>query len=201
MATRDWIERYGERFLQFLPVLLPLLLLPLALEWEWRLAYPDWFRRCHDDILFADIAYIFAVRLLVLDAMLFFVGRARHALRTALMRIVALYLEITAVTITYFTLLYNLFGVFGLFHFSVDIAPTKLAAIESHGFLTALYISAETFTTLGLGDWVPQTLNAMFTLSVEAILGMIQSGVFLAIIIYAHQSRIREPVPASHDRS
>ncbi|WP_158603334.1 hypothetical protein [Acidithiobacillus sulfuriphilus] len=45
------MERYGERFLQFLPVLLPFLLLPLILEWEWRLAHPGWFRRFPDDIL------------------------------------------------------------------------------------------------------------------------------------------------------
>ncbi len=199
MAIKNGIERYGKHFLQFLPVLLPLLLLPLLLEWEWRLAHPEWFHRNYENILFADIAYIFAVRLLVLDVMLFYVGRARHALHAALLRIVALYLEITAVTITYFALLYYLFGVFSLFHFSVTIAPVKLAAIEAHSFLTALYISAETFTTLGLGDWVPQTLNAMFALSVEALLGMIQSGVFLAIIIYAHQSQIRKSASAVRD--
>lgn len=183
------VRRYGERFLGFLPLLLPLLLLPPILEWLWRLKQPQAFASAHEFILFADIMYIFLTRLLVLDVMLFFVGRARHALHAALLRIVALYLEITAVTVTYFALVYQLFGVFHLFQFSVHIMPQKFAAIEAHPFLTALYISVETFTTLGLGDWVPQTLNAMFALSVEALLGMIQSGVFLAIIIYAHQSQ------------
>jgi len=71
----------------------------------------------------------------------------------------------------------------------MHLAPLKLATIEAHSFLTAMYISVETFTTLGLGDWVSHTLDTMFALSVEALLGMIQSGVFLAIIIYAHQSQ------------
>lgn len=193
MSAEAWIQRLGERFWRFLPLMIPLLLLPLLLEWEWSRLAPDVFNSLREEIISADIAYIFAVRLLILDVMLFFVGRARHALHTALLHIVVLYLEITAITISYFAVLFDLFGTFRLFHFSAVIDPGKLATIQAHAFLTALYISAETFTTLGLGDWVPQSLNAMFALSVEALLGMIQSGVFLAIIIYAHQNKARAP--------
>jgi hypothetical protein len=55
----------------------------------------------------------------------------------------------------------------------------------------AMYISVELFTTLGLGDWVPQTLNAMLAAGIEAILGFIQGGVFFAVLIYAHQNTPR----------
>jgi hypothetical protein len=55
----------------------------------------------------------------------------------------------------------------------------------------AMYISVELFTTLGLGDWVPQTLNAMLASGIEAILGFIQGGVFFAVLIYAHQDTPR----------
>jgi hypothetical protein len=48
-----------------------------------------------------------------------------------------------------------------------------------------------TFTTLGSGDWLPQTLNAMIAVTSEAILGVIQGGVFVAIIIYGHQNRVK----------
>ncbi len=58
-----------------------------------------------------------------------------------------------------------------------------------HGFLAALYISTVTFTTLGLGDRVPQTLNAMMAVSAEVILGVVQAGVFMAIVIYALQNK------------
>jgi len=51
----------------------------------------------------------------------------------------------------------------------------------------ALYISMELFTTLGLGDWIPQTLNAMLAAGIESLLGLVQGGVFFAVLIYAHQ--------------
>lgn len=164
MLAKAWIQRLGERFWRFLPLMIPFLLLPLFLEWEWSRLAPEVFNRLREAFITADIAYIFAVRLLILDVMLFFVGQARQGLHTALLHIVGLYLEITAITIAYFAVLFDLFGTLRLFHFSVAIDPGKLATIQSHTFLTALYISAETFTTLGLGDWVPQSLNAMFAL-------------------------------------
>ncbi|SFV54960.1 hypothetical protein MNB_SV-14-97 [hydrothermal vent metagenome] len=52
-----------------------------------------------------------------------------------------------------------------------------------------MYISTVTFTTLGSGDWIPQTLPAMVAVISEVILGVVQGGVFVAIVIYAHQNK------------
>jgi len=52
-----------------------------------------------------------------------------------------------------------------------------------------MYISVQNFTTLGLGDWLPRDIISMISVSIEAILGFIQAGVFVAIVITAHQSR------------
>jgi hypothetical protein len=54
-----------------------------------------------------------------------------------------------------------------------------------------MYISTVTFTTLGSGDWIPQTLPAMIAVISEVILGVVQGGVFVAIVIYAHQNKGR----------
>ncbi len=40
---------------------------------------------------------------------------------------------------------------------------------------------------LGLGDWIPQTLNAMLAAGIESLLGFVQGGIFFAVLIYAHQ--------------
>jgi len=48
-------------------------------------------------------------------------------------------------------------------------------------------------------NWVPQTLNAMLGVSVEAILGVVQSGVFMAIVIYAHQHKLTRMAQAERD--
>ena len=106
-----------------------------------------------------------------------------------LIRIVGLYLEITLVTILYFSLLFYIFGVFELFKYNADIGVMQLAIIKKHEFLSAFYISTVSFTTLGLGDWVPQSLNAMMAISAEVILGVVQAAVFMAIIIYAQQNK------------
>jgi hypothetical protein len=185
--------------LNWMPLLLPLLLAPLFGEWAWRDHSPLFFAENREAFLFADIVYIVLVRLMLLDVMLFLFSRSPHPIHATLIRIVGLYLEITVVTITYFALLFYLFDVFQLFHFNASVGAEKLAAIREHGFLTALYISTIIFTTLGLGDWVPQTLNAMLGVSVEAILGVVQSGVFMAIVIYAHQHKLTRMAQAERD--
>ncbi len=63
------------------------------------------------------------------------------------------------------------------------------AMIQEHSFITSMYISTVTFTTLGSGDWIPQTLPAMMAVISEVILGVVQGGVFVAIVIYAHQNK------------
>jgi hypothetical protein len=105
------------------------------------------------------------------------------------MRIVGLYLEITLITISFFALMFYLFDLFELFNYNGDISPLLLAQIKQHQLITAFYISTTTFSTLGIGDWIPQTLNAMVAVSIEVILGIVQAGVFMAIIIYALQNK------------
>jgi hypothetical protein len=90
------------------------------------------------------------------------INSCRHrSVHLDLLHIVLLYLEVSAVTLLYFALLFNLFGVFTLFRYSGTLPPLEMATMEAHQLAVALYISVELFTSLGLGDWVPQTLNAM----------------------------------------
>ncbi len=175
--------------LTYTPLLLPLILLPLLGELVWRNYDPAFFTQKKEVFLGVNIIYIVIVRLALLDVMLFLFSRSRHSLHINLIRIVALYLEITVITILYFALLFYIFDISTLFHYSVNLAPARMEVFREHDFLTAFYISAVSFTTLGTGDWVPQTLNAMMAVSVEVILGVVQGGVFMAIMIYAHQNK------------
>jgi len=187
-------KRIYKSSLKYAPLVLPLLLLPLFAEWIWKVSMPEAFEMNRELIFIVDIIYILIVRILLLDTMLFIFTRSRHVLHVTLIRIVGLYLEITVITILYFALLFYLLDVFQLFHYNAAIAAAALADIQQHDFLVAVYISTVTFTTLGLGDWVPQTLNAMMAVSVEVILGVVQAGVFMAIVIYALQNReVAEP--------
>ena len=175
--------------LTYTPLLLPLILLPLIGEGMWKHYYPAFFIDKKEIFLTINIIYIVITRLALLDTMLFLFSRSKRALHITLIRIVGLYLEITLITISYFAIMFYIFDVFHLFHYSADIATAQLATIKQHELLVAFYISSELFTTLGMGDWVPQSLNAMMAVSSEVILGVIQAGVFMAIIIYAHQNK------------
>ena len=169
---------------------MPLILLPLLGEWVLQSLYPIWFEQKNELFLVFNIVYIVIIRLVLLDAMLFLFTHTSHfQLHVTLIRIVGLYLEITLITILYFALMFYIFDVFDLFHYNANIGAEQLANIKRHDFLSALYISTVSFTTLGLGDWVPQSLNAMMSVSTEVILGVVQAAVFMAIIIYAHQNK------------
>jgi hypothetical protein len=74
-----------------------------------------------------------------------------------LLHIVFVYLEVTAVTLLFFALLYQQFGIFDLFRYNGTDAVRHMLAMRPHSFRVALYISMELFTTLGLGDWIPRT--------------------------------------------
>jgi hypothetical protein len=175
--------------LKYLPFLLPLLLLPLLIEWI-VITVDNFAFQALSDILFGfDLFYIFAVRFMILDLILFFVSRNDRTSRFALLEVVFLYLEVTFITIVYFGFLYNLFGLFNLFRFAGNLVPAELQQIETHPLILGMYISVQNFTTLGLGDWLPQTLGAMVAVSLEAILGFVQAGVFVAIVVTAHQAR------------
>jgi len=171
-------------------VFLPFILIPIICEMIWKNLFPSMFFEYQEVILFADILYIVLIRFILLDTMLYLFSHTPHPAHATLIRIVMLYLEITVVTISYFALLFYTFDIFSLFHLSASLPIANLTTIKEHGFITAFYISTVTFTTLGSGDWVPQTINAMLAVNAEAILGVVQGGVFVAILIYAHQNKI-----------
>lgn len=176
--------------LSYAPLLLPLILLPLAGEWIWKSSFPLYFEQNKEIFLLFNLIYIVLIRLVLLDTMLFlFTRSSRCALHVTLIRLVGLYLEITLITILYFALLFYIFGVFELFQYNANIGVIQLASIKQYEFLSAVYISTVSFTTLGLGDWVPQSINAMMAVSAEVILGVVQAAVFMAIIIYAQQNK------------
>ncbi|MGC9271850.1 hypothetical protein, partial [Acidiphilium sp.] len=186
------MKKYGlilHNTVRYLPFLLPLLWLPLLVEYLLDIMEPHIIVSYDTTIFGFDLIYIFAVRFFVLDLILYFVTRNDRTARFALLEIVFLYIEITLITVTYFGFLYNLFGVFHLFRYTGP-NHTLVHSIIKHTLLLSMYISIQNFTTLGLGDWLPKELSSMISVSIEAILGFIQAGVFVAIVITAHQSRL-----------
>ena len=186
-GQRILIKDTRSRLIPVLPFIIPRRLLPGGAGWGGRVAAPLSFVRHREVLMFASLVYFVIVRFALLDMMLFYVSRHRSSIHLDLLHIVFLYLEITAVTLLFFALLYELFGVFQLFRFTGPDAIAHALAMQRHGLRVAIYISVELFTTLGLGDWAPFTLNAMLASGIEAILGFVQGGVFFAVLIYAHQ--------------
>jgi len=172
-------------------LVLPFVLLPLLLESWFHQKETVFFMQYKDEILFANIFYIVLIRFALLDTAIYIFSRSKHAVHIALMQLVFLYLEITVITIIYYAIVFHIFDVFTLFHLSAQLTPDNLKEIHNHSFVTSMYISAVTFTTLGSGDWIPQTLSAMIAVISEVILGVIQGGVFVAIVVYAHQNKDR----------
>lgn len=170
-------------------LVIPLILLPLLFEWYLHTKELTFFTTYHDEILIANIFYIVIARFALLDSAIYIFSRSKHHFHVALMQVVLLYFEVTIVTILYYAVVFNTFDVFTLFHLNSEFSPQNLQTIHSHSFITSMYISTVTFTTLGSGDWIPQTLNAMMAVVSEVILGVIQGSVFVAIIIYAHQNK------------
>ena len=168
---------------------LPVVFLPILLEWGFTLYNPAFFHEFKDVFLIANILYIVLARFALLDSALYIFSHTNHPTNATLIHIVLLYLEITLLTILYYATVYNMFNVFSLFHLNSNFAPENLKIIHDHSFVTSFYISTVTFTTLGSGDWIPQTITAMIAVSSEVILGVIQGGVFVAIIIYGHQNK------------
>ena len=167
---------------------LPLILIPLLIEWYFHIKELNFFLKYQEEFLIADIAYIVLARFILLDSALYIFSRSPHPPNATLMRIVMLYLEITVITIFYYAIVFYIFDVFHMFHLNTQLPTQSLIEIQNNPFLTSLYISAVTFTTLGLGDWTPQTLYAMVAVTSEVILGVVQGGVFVAIVIYGHQN-------------
>jgi len=170
-------------------LVLPLILLPLVVELWMHISEMNIIETHQKLFLGLDIVYIILVRFAVLDTALYLFSHSTHPTNRTIIHIVLLYLEITLITILYYAIVFYIFDVFSLFHLNSDFSPENLAMVKAHDFITAFYISTVTFTTLGSGDWIPQTIHAMLAVSSEVILGIIQGGVFVAILIYAHQSR------------
>lgn len=196
MAMSRSLQHVGKRIqavlrlIPSLPFIIPLVVLvPLGIGWTWQSIAPVTFIEHRENILFSYLVYIVIVRFALLDLMLFYVSRNRRSLHLDLLQIVFLYLEVTAVTLYYFASIYQMFGVFELFTFTGPNAVQHMGAMAGHDMRVALFVSVELFTTLGLGDWVPQTLNAMLASAIEALLGFVQGGVFFAVLIYAHQNK------------
>ncbi|RUM73119.1 MAG: metal transporter [Sulfurovum sp.] len=191
------ITRFLQREKRFIKsekiafLVLPLVLLPLLLELFLQSRYSVWFETYRDEILIGNIVYIVLARFAVLDAAVYIFSRSKSHTHLALIQIVLLYLEITVITIIFYASLFNMFDVFSLFHLNSQFSPENLRMIQEHSFVTSMYISTVTFTTLGSGDWIPQTLPAMMAVISEVILGVVQGGVFVAIVIYAHQNKGR----------
>ena len=170
-------------------LILPLLLMPILVELVFHFYQVQFFVEYKEAFLFGDILYIVLARFILLDTALYIFTHTNHPTNATLMHVVLLYLEITIITIMYYAVVYYMFGVHTLFHLNSDFAPENYKIISEHSFVTAFYISTVTFSTLGSGDWIPQTLNAMMAVSSEVILGIVQGGIFISIIIYGHQNR------------
>jgi len=170
-------------------LILPLLLTPILVELFFHYYKVDFFLKHKEAFLFGDILYIVLARFILLDTALYIFTHTKHPTNATLVHVVLLYLEITIITILYYAVVYYIFGVHQLFHLNSDFSPENLKIISEHNFITAFYISTVTFSTLGSGDWIPQTINAMLAVSSEVILGIVQGGIFISIIIYGHQNR------------
>ncbi len=170
-------------------LILPLILLPILFELFLNHINPSLFKTYHDGVLIANIIYIVIARFAILDTGIYIFSRSTFHIHLALMQIVLLYLEITVITIIYYAILFDILDVFSLFHLSAQLSPQNLQSIHDHSLITSIYISTVTFTTLGSGDWIPQTLPAMIAVVSEVVLGVVQGGVFVAILIYAHQNK------------
>ncbi len=190
MLTR-FVERKNRRIknenIAFL--ILPLVLLPLLPQVWFLFNDKEWFWAHRDVIMFLDILYIVLARLLLLDTAIYIFSHSKRHFHIALLHVVFLYLEVTVITIFFYAAVYWFFDPFHLFHLNSQFPPENLAVIRSHDFILSMYISAVTFTTLGSGDWIPQTLPAMVAVISEVILGVVQGGVFVAILLYAHQNK------------
>lgn len=168
------------------------MLLPLLIGWGWQTFAPVSFERRHEDLLFAYLLYIVLVRFALLDMMLFYVARSRRSMRLGLLHLVFLYLEVTTFTLLFFGLLYQQFGVLHLFAYNGPNDLEHMLNLQDHTFRVSMYISVGMLAKMGHSGWVPQTLNAMLASSIEALLGFVQSSVFFAVLIYAHQDKYRD---------
>ena len=170
-------------------LILPMVLLPLLPQIWLSDRYHEWFFENRDTIMFLNIAYIVIARILLLDTAIYIFSHSKRHFHVALLHVVLLYMEVTIITIFFFAAVYWFFDPFYLFHLNSNLSKENLDMLHEHTLILSMYISAVTFTTLGSGDWIPQTLPSMVAVIAEVILGVVQGGVFVAILLYAHQNK------------
>ena len=170
-------------------LILPMVLLPLLPQYLFLDRYHDWFFRNRDIIIVLNIIYIVIARIILLDTAIYIFSHSKRYFHVALLHVVLLYMEVTVITILFYATIYWFFDPFYLFHLNSNLSAQNLEMIHQHDFILSMYISAVTFTTLGSGDWIPQTLPSMIAVISEVILGVVQGGVFVAILLYAHQNK------------
>ncbi|SJZ95850.1 Ion channel [Cetobacterium ceti] len=83
-------------------------------------------------------------------------------------------------TMIFYGLLYiGLIFVFGIIYICIGKGNFKLPADEDYNFITFMYFSSITMTTLGYGDILPVTSLARGLASIQTILGIVIIGFFL----------------------
>ncbi|PHS69206.1 MAG: hypothetical protein COB23_07120 [Methylophaga sp.] len=76
--------------------------------------------------------------------------------------------------IRYFALIYKSFGV---------VTPVSGGVLVKLNWLDSIYFSVVTWTTLGYGDFRPDTDQVKLFVMVEALLGYIYMGVFIGKLL------------------
>lgn len=69
-----------------------------------------------------------------------------------------------------------------IFFFILEPSSFKVVGPPADSFLTMIYYSVVTFTTLGFGDITPVTTEAMLAVMVEVVLGYIMLGGLISIL-------------------
>lgn len=72
--------------------------------------------------------------------------------------------------------------------------------LDMHNFVTCLYFSTVTITTLGFGDVSPVTIGAQVAVIIESILGLFNIGLFLNALAQAQSTRITNTERAANAR-
>jgi len=84
------------------------------------------------------------------------------------------YLCMLPLLIRYFALIYKSFGV---------VTPVSGGVLVKLNWLDSIYFSVVTWTTLGYGDFRPDTDQVKLFVMVEALLGYIYMGVFIGKLL------------------
>jgi len=73
-------------------------------------------------------------------------------------------------------------ALFGLVFYALGPSAFEITNLPEENYLTMLYYSIVTFTTLGFGDVTPNTLRAAMFVMVEVIFGYIMLGMLISVL-------------------